>query len=84
MHTILNFLGFRFKIYNMLYNASDVTVIYISGYKDAHTIVDLETIQNREATLFKEAGLGAVPKTYPYDPTKVKKTETVKAKSKNT
>jgi len=62
-----------------------ITVIYISDYKDANTVVDLESIQRMEATRFKEAGLGAVPKTYPYDPTKVKKTATatVKAKSKN-
>jgi len=40
-------------------------------------------MQRMEATRFKEAGLGAVPKTYPYDPTKVQKTAAVKAKLQN-
>jgi len=43
-------------------------------------MVDVESLQRSEATRFKEAGLGAVPKTYPYDPTKVKKSIAAKAK----
>jgi len=42
--------------------------------------VDLEAVHREQATRFKEAGLGAVPKTYPYNPTKVKKTVAAKAK----
>lgn len=53
------------------------------SWKDSHTIVDVESMQRMEATRFKEAGLGAVPKTYPYDPTKVQKTAAVKAKLQN-
>ena len=41
--------------------------------------MDAEALQRADATTFKEAGLGAVPKTYPYDPTKVKKVATSKA-----
>jgi len=40
-------------------------------------------VQRMEATRFKEAGLGAVPKTYPYDPTKVKKVTAANVKAKN-
>jgi len=47
--------------------------MYISDWKNATTLMDVETLQRSEATKFKEAGFGAVPKTYPYDPTKVKK-----------
>jgi len=57
-----------------------VTVVEISGWKDTKTMVDVESLQRSEATRFKEAGLGAVPKTYPYDPTKVKKSIAAKAK----
>jgi len=56
------------------------TVIEISGWRDAQTVMDVDSLQRSEATKFKEAGLGAVPKTYPYDPTKLKKTAAAKAK----
>ena len=51
-----------------------------SAWKDAQSQVDVETLQRNDATRFKEAGLGAVPKTFPYDPTKVKKVVAAKAK----
>jgi len=42
--------------------------------------VDVDSIQRQEAVAFKEAGLGAVPKTYPYNPTKIKETAAAKVK----
>jgi len=58
--------------------------VCISGYKNAQTVVDVDSMHRMQATKFKEAGLGAVPKTYPYDPTKLQKTAAIaKAKSKN-
>ena len=57
-----------------------VTVIEISAWKTSRNTMDVETLQRSEATRFKEAGLGAVPKTYPYDPTKVQKAVAAKAK----
>lgn len=41
--------------------------------------MDAEAMQRADATRFKEAGLGAIPKTYPYDPTKLKKVAASKA-----
>lgn len=55
-----------------------VSVILISAWKAAQAM-DVEALQRADATKFKEAGLGAVPKTYPYDPTKVKKVAVSKA-----
>lgn len=40
------------------------------SYKNSKTAVDMEALQRVEAVKFKEAGLGAVQKTYSYDPTK--------------
>lgn len=42
----------------------------------------MEDRQREEAVRFKEAGLGAVQKTYSYDPTKVKPSSNISAKSK--
>ena len=55
-----------------------VTVILISDWKTAQ-LMDAEAMQRADATRFKEAGLGAIPKTYPYDPTKLKKVAASKA-----
>ena len=47
------------------------TVILITAWKTTQ-LLDAEALQRADATRFKEAGLGAVPKTYPYNPTKIK------------
>jgi len=55
------------------------TFVELSAMKEAQTD-SLESLKRSEATKFKEAGYGAVPKTYPYDPTKLRKPAAAKAK----
>lgn len=40
------------------------------AYKSSQLIVDVEELKKQEAVKFKEAGMGAIQKTYSYDPTK--------------
>jgi YidC/Oxa1 family membrane protein insertase len=41
------------------------------NYKNSKTVISMEDRQREEAVKFKQAGLGAIQKTYDYDPTKV-------------
>lgn len=47
--------------------------IFFAAYRNSKTVFDVEEMQRKEAVRFKEAGLGAIQKTYSYDPTKVGK-----------
>jgi len=55
-------------------------LLLIAAYRNSKTVFDVEEMQRKEAVKFKEAGLGAIQKTYAYDPTKVGK-KSVNAKS---
>jgi len=46
------------------------------SYKNSKTALSMEDRQREEAVNFKQAGLGAIPKTYAYDPTKTKPKQT--------
>lgn len=52
------------------------------NWKNSKTMTTVEDRQRAEAVRFREAGLGAVQKTYSHDPTKVKPSSNVSAKSK--
>lgn len=45
-----------------------------STWKNSKVVVNVEEMQKREAVRFKEAGLGAIHKTYQFDPTNKNKT----------
>lgn len=51
-------------------------------YRNSKTAFDVGEMQRQEAVKFKEAGLGAIQKTYSYDPTKVAKNTSVNTKPK--
>lgn len=57
-------------------------MFYIPDWKNSKTMVSVEERQRAEAIRFKEAGLGAIKKTYSYDPTKAKSDSAISAKSK--
>lgn len=52
------------------------------NWKNSKTMVSVEERQRAEAIRFKEAGLGAIKKTYSYDPTKAKSDSAISAKPK--
>lgn len=59
-----------------------VEMLYIVDWKNSKTMVNVEERQRAEAIRFKEAGLGAIQKTYSYDPTKVKSDSAISTKPK--
>lgn len=69
--------GFVFIVINdthYCYKKEFATMRYFSAWKNSKLLAQVEDRQRSDAMRFKEAGQGPLVKTYPYDPTKVKKT----------